>query len=219
MMTAFSLISVNIARPRVIARRHGTDVLSGIDKRPVTGGTVLVGGSGIEGDGQADLENHGGIDKAVYAYPAANWAWWESEAEIACRPGLFGENLTLSGGDETEVRIGDRFAWGDVVLEVSQPRAPCFKLGIHLSRPDAPQVMTLAGRCGWYLRVAREGAAPVGGDLVRVVSSDSPTVREAFCAVFSSALDMALLRRIHEAPALSPAWRRQVEKKQRAASS
>ncbi len=213
------LISVNVGRPKVIGNTNGEDVLSGIDKHPVDGGAVFVRRTGIDGDGQADLENHGGIEKAVYAYPTANWPWWEGEMKVACRPALFGENLTLSGVDETGIRIGDRCAWGDAVLEVSQPRAPCFKLDIHTARPNAAQMMTLTGRCGWYLRVLEEGAAPVSGALALVHRSDSPTVREAFSTVFSSAPDIALLRRIHAAPAISPAWRRRAEKKLRAAGA
>lgn len=218
-MTTLSLVAVNIARPRVIATQRGTDVLSGIDKRPLQGGTVFVGKTGIDGDGQADLENHGGLEKAVYAYPTANWPWWESKLQVSCRPGLFGENLTLSGADETGIRIGDRFQWGDAVLEVSQPRAPCFKLDIHMDRPNASQVMTLAARCGWYLRVLNEGSAPVEGELVRLFQSDSPTIREAFATVFSPAPDMVLLHSIHEAPALSPAWRQRAAKKLRASGA
>lgn len=208
-----TLVSLNLGLPRVIGADSRGDVLSGIDKHPVAAGTVFVRKTGIDGDGQADLENHGGVEKAVYAYPTANWPWWEAQMKIVCRPALFGENLTVAGADETGIRIGDRFAWGDAVLEVSQPRAPCFKLDIHMGCPDAARVMTLTAQCGWYLRVLEEGGAPVGGDLLRVFQSDSPTVREAFSTVFSGDADMALLRRIHAAPAISPSWRKRAEKK------
>lgn len=212
-MTTLKLLSMNIGQPKVIGTVNGESVLSGIDKRPAAGGSVLVGANGIEGDGQADLENHGGAEKAVYAYPVENWPWWQSEHHLVCRPATLGENLTLSGADEIQVRIGDQFSWGEVVLEVSQPRAPCFKLAIHTGHPEAPQAMTLSGRCGWYLRVLQSGRAPVQADLVRTFESDSPTVRETFATVFSPRPDMALLRRIHRAPALSPAWRQRAAKK------
>ncbi len=212
-MKPLTLLSVNIAQPKVIAVINGEAVLSGIGKEPVTVPSVFVGPTGIEGDGQADLENHGGVEKAVYAYPVENWPWWEAEHQLSCRPASFGENLTLSGADETEVHIGDRFAWGDAELEISQPRAPCLKLGFHTGMMEAPQVMTLSGRCGWYLRVTRPGRAPTTGELVRLSVSDSPGVRESFLAIFSPKPDLTLLRRIHEAPALSPAWRKRAAKK------
>jgi len=211
-MTA-TLISLNIAMPKRLGMWHGEEVLSGFDKQPVSVASVFVGKTGIVGDGQADLENHGGEDKAVYAYPAVNWPWWESEKQLACRAGLFGENLTLGDLDESQVHLGDRFAWGDAVLEVSQPRAPCFKLGIYTGRSDLPAVMTLSGRCGWYFRVTKEGAAPSSGVLSRIVCTDAPSVREAFTAVFAPKSDMMMLQRIKLAQATSPAWCRQVDKR------
>jgi MOSC domain-containing protein YiiM len=215
-MMELELVSLNIGMPAIIGQEHGDDVWSGIAKRPVTEGSVLVRNFGISGDGQADLENHGGTDKAVYAYPTANWAWWQREYGLSCGPATFGENLTLTGADESDIRIGDRFAWGEVVLEVSQPRAPCSKLGLHTGRSEVPHWMTLAARCGWYLRVVREGVAPASGILTRVVESDSPSISEAFAAVFAAAPDSLLLQRIHGAPALSQAWRKRTAKKLRA---
>jgi MOSC domain-containing protein YiiM len=210
----FSILSVNVGLPAVIGTVSGAAVLSGIAKRAVAADSVFVHTLGIEGDGQSDLEAHGGIDKAVYAYPSGHWPWWETEKKLACTPNTFGENLPLAGGDESLVRIGDRFCWGDAILEISQPRAPCFKLVIHTKRPDVPQAMTLSARCGWYLRVITEGAAPTrGATLARIGAGDGPTVRESFVAVFSSAPDRDLLRRIHDAPALSEAWRHSVNRK------
>lgn len=210
------LVSLNIALPKVVGQERGEDILSGIDKRPVTTGAVFVRNMGIEGDGQADLENHGGTDKAVYAYPTIHWSWWEREHGLPCRPALFGENLTLSGADEAQVHIGDRFAWGEVVLEISQPRAPCFKLGIHTGMSGAPNVMTQAARCGWYLRVVKEGMAPASGTIRRIVESDAPSVRDTFAAVFMARPDLSQLQRIHATTTLSQAWQKQVVKKLRA---
>jgi MOSC domain-containing protein YiiM len=212
-MTTLKLLSMNVGQPKVIGIFNGESVLSGIDKQPVASGSVVVGPNGIEGDGQADLENHGGPEKAVYAYAVENWPWWEVQHDLVCLPATLGENLTLSGADEIQVRIGDRFSWGEALLEISQPRAPCFKLAIHTGHSEVPQAMTLSGRCGWYLRVVQPGRAPVLADLVRTFESDSPTVRETFATVFAVRPDMALLRRIHGAPALSPAWRQRTAKK------
>ena len=212
-MTMLRLLSVNVGLPRVIGTVRGEAVLSGIAKKPVRSDQVMVRATNIDGDRQADLAVHGGHDKAVYAYPAAHWPWWDAEKKLACVPGTFGENLTLEGIDETQVRIGDRFAWGEAVLEVSQPRAPCFKLALHTARADVPAAMTMSGRCGWYLRVVRDGAAPAHGELETVLKSDGPTVREAFACVFAQGADREALLRIHAASALAPAWRNMVARK------
>jgi len=203
------ILSVNIARPRIIGMWNGEAVLSGIAKTPVAANTLFVGRTNIEGDGQADLSVHGGPDKAVYAYPSAHWPWWENEKHLACGPATFGENLTLEGADENDVVIGDRFRWGDAILEVSQPRAPCYKLAVHTARPDAPQLMTLSARCGWYLRVIAEGTAPArDAAMERIVQSDGPSVRDAFRALFDPRISTDVRRRVRDTPALAEAWRR-----------
>ena len=209
-----SILSVNIGLPKITGTAHGEPVLSGTDKRAVAADDVFVGATNIAGDGQADLEVHGGLDKAVYAYPSEHWPWWAREKNLACAAATFGENLTLAGAGENEVRIGERFRWGGALLEINQPRAPCFKLALHTRRPDVPQAMTLSARCGWYLRVIAEGTAPAhGAALVRVAPGNGPTVHEAFAALFSTAFDLDALHRIHAAPALSEAWRHALGKK------
>jgi MOSC domain-containing protein YiiM len=173
-----------------------------------------VGRTNIDGDGQADLTVHGGHDKAVYAYPSSHWPWWEREKHLSCGPATFGENLTLEGVDENDVAIGDRFRWGDAILEVSQPRAPCYKLGMHTARPDAPQLMTLSARSGFYLRVITEGAAPShGATMERIQKSAGPNVREAFVALFQPQISTEDRRRVHDTPALADAWRRGLAEK------
>jgi len=209
-----SILSVNVGLPAIIGTANGEAVVSGIAKRPVASDSVFLRTLGIEGDGQADLDAHGGVDKAVYAYPSEHWAWWQAEKQFLCAPNSFGENLTLFGGDESDVRIGERFRWGGAILEISQPRAPCFKLAIHSNRADVPQAMTLSARCGWYLRVIAEGEAPTrGATLARIAVGNGPTVRESFVALFSRSTDREALRRIHETPALSDAWKLSIERK------
>jgi MOSC domain-containing protein YiiM len=207
------LLSVNVGRPRIIGHVNGEPVSSGIGKEPVAHGAIFVSQTNIAGDAQADLSVHGGVDKAVYAYPADHWPWWEGEAKLACGPATFGENLTLAGADENVIAIGDRFRWGDAVLEVSQPRAPCYKFGIHTARPDAPQLMTLSARCGWYLRVLREGSAPAEGVLTRISSNGGPSVREAFLAVFVRQVETERLHAVEEASGLAESWRKSVSKR------
>ncbi len=179
------ILSVNVSRPRVIGQLHGEDVWSGIDKKPVAEDSVFVGRLDIDGDAQADLSVHGGVDKAVYVYPADHWPWWEQEKSFGCGPARFGENLTLQGGDEHAVAIGDRFRWGDALLEVSQPRAPCYKLAIH-ARRDIPQLMTVSARCGCSIFASSQEEARVSRDatLERVTRSNGAKRVRNICFAF-----------------------------------
>jgi MOSC domain-containing protein YiiM len=207
------ILSVNVGRPRIIAVMNGEPVRSGIGKRPSTQDRLFVNKLNIDGDAQADLTVHGGVDKAVYAYSASHWPWWENEHQLACAPNTFGENLTLDAGDEIEICIGDRFRWGEVELEVAQPRAPCFKFLIHTQRGDVAQLMTQSGRCGFYLRVTQEGFAPAeGAVLERTYASGAASVREAFFAVLGKAPSDGL-RHVLAAPGLAPNWSAAVERR------
>jgi MOSC domain-containing protein YiiM len=203
------ILSVNLGRAHVIGYGNDGAVLSGIDKHPVASDMVFVRALGIDGDEQADLSVHGGVDKAVYAYPASHWPWWEGEKRLSCGPATFGENLTLEGGDEGEVSIGDRFRWGDALLEVCQPRGPCYKLGIHTRREDVPAMMTISAKCGWYLRVVAEGMAPAkDARFRRELASGGPNVRDTFRALHDRKFDPEKRRLIADYPALAANWRR-----------
>ncbi len=202
-----SVMSVNVAQPKVLARVGDQTVISAIAKEPVSASNIRVLAETLEGDGVADRSVHGGADKAVYAYPSDNWTWWESEHGFACKPGAFGENLTLAGADESDVRIGDRFAWGEAVLEVSQPRQPCFKFQIHAGRADVAALMTLHAKCGWYHRVIQPGDAPGGGEMERIFESDGPTVRETFIAGLHRRVGEDERKRIASHPAMARAFR------------
>ena len=212
MSDSLALLSVNVGLPRPIGTLHDEPVISGIGKKPVVAAAVTVGSTNIEGDGQANLSVHGGADKAVYAYSAENWSWWEKEQSLPCEPATFGENLTLGRAFESRIAIGDRFRWGEALLEVSQPRAPCFKLAMHTRREDVPQLMIGSARCGWYLRVIEEGRAPTTSELVQVFRSSGPTVQDAFVAAFQPRTRDFCLR-VHDAPALAEAWRRAVARR------
>jgi MOSC domain-containing protein YiiM len=208
------ILSVNVGRPKIIALMNGEPVLSGIGKRPLGNARVFVSKLNIDGDGQADLTVHGGFDKAVYAYCVDHWPWWEKEHGLACAPGTFGENLTITGANEDDIAIGDRFAWGDVELEVAQPRAPCFKFNLHTQRADAAQQMTISGRCGFYLRVVKEGFAPVeGASLKRHFASGGASVREAFFAALNPHFPPGRLEPVAAAPGLAESWRSALEKR------
>jgi MOSC domain-containing protein YiiM len=205
------VLSVNVARPLLLGLDRGEALVSAIHKRPVTASTIEVRETNLEGDAQADREHHGGPDKAVYAYPADHWPWWEEKHGVLSQPGTFGENLTLKGGDENSVAIGDRFQWGEAVLEITQPRVPCHKFQFHSGRTDASALMTLSARCGWYFRVLAAGTAPISDTrLVRTRSSAGPSVRETFRAAFDKRFDVARRREIAATGALSGAWRKRL---------
>jgi MOSC domain-containing protein YiiM len=156
---------VNVGLPAFLGMHRGHPVESGIAKKPVTETAELwLSSTGLEGDGVADLKDHGGRDKAVYAYPSEHLPAWAAELEDPdLGPAPFGENLSTAGWTELDVCIGDRWRWGDALLEVCQPRWPCFKLALHRGRGDMARRMKDSGRTGWYLRVLQEGAVPVSG--------------------------------------------------------
>jgi MOSC domain-containing protein YiiM len=206
---ALPILSVNVARPALLGMRGATPVMSGIRKRPVRETEIKLDTCNLEGDGQADLVNHGGADKAVYGYPAAHWSYWRAEHGLSCGAGTFGENLTLDGAGEDEVRIGDVYAWGDARLEVSQPRAPCYKLSMHLGRDDIAPAMVKTGRCGWYFRVLEGATVPCAKAALVRIGGDAaaPTVAEAFRAHFSPRASSEELQRLASCPALADDWR------------
>jgi MOSC domain-containing protein YiiM len=150
-----SVESVNVGEPRAVPV-DGRTVWTAIWKRPVPG-RVPLRGVNLRGDDQADRTVHGGPDKAVYAYGAEDTEWWEAELGAALGPGAFGENLTVRGLPVSEAVIGERWAVGSALLEVAQPRLPCFKLGLRMGDPRFVKRFAVAGRPGAYLRVIREG--------------------------------------------------------------
>lgn len=202
------LVSVNVALPTVIGTRRGRPVQSGIRKRPVGTATVEVGLTNIAGDAQADLRAHGGLNKAVYAYSADHFPWWTQQLrpEHPYGPGSLGENLTVTGVDESDVHIGDIWQWGEAMLQISQPRYPCYKLAMATSRPSIIKRFLDSGRCGWYLRVLEPGCAMVGGRIdVRERDLRGISVREAALAV-TQATEPERQIEIAAHPALAPSW-------------
>src|SRR5439155_1384928 len=133
--------------------------------KPVTG-PALVRTLNIDGDGQADLSVHGGVDKAVYAYPSEHYPFWQEELHLDLPWGAFGENLTIAGLAEETTSIGDRLGIGTAVFEVSQPRLPCFKLEAKFQRNDMIKRLLDSRRTGFYLRVLQEGMLEAGNSIV-----------------------------------------------------
>ncbi len=162
-----SLISVQVALPRV-ALRNGEEVPTGIFKTAVNR-RVQMRAMNLDGDQQADLVNHGGRDKAVYAYPSEHYSYWQGElAGVEVPWGSFGENLTVAGLFEADVCVGDRFQIGTAEVVVTQPRIPCFKLNLKFRRDDMAQRFLASRRTGFYLRVLREGEVGAGDEITRV---------------------------------------------------
>ncbi len=170
---AATLISVNVGRPRGFVL-NGKRFTSAIWKEPVTG-SVPVRGVNLAGDDQADRSVHGGVDKALYAYAQEDYAWWIGELGRELGPGTFGDNLTTHGIALGDLLVGERLEIGTVVLEASQPRLPCFKLGIRMEDPRFPSRFVRAARWGAYFRVVREGTL-AAGDKIRTIERPDPGV-------------------------------------------
>ncbi len=206
------LMAVNVGRPRAVVWR-GRSITTGIFKDSVEG-PVAVGRANLAGDGQADLEHHGGSDKAVYLYPHDHYAWWSRTLErddlVA---GIFGENLTVEGIDESVICIGDRLQIGSARFTVTQPRVPCFKLGLRFGDDAMPKRFTEAGRPGIYLRVDQEGVVQAGDTVTSTASGiGGCTVQSVFQAWFRPG-DLKARQTLAAAldePALSDDWRRQI---------
>ena len=165
------LVSLQVGLPRKV-RWRGTPVSTGIFKKPVAD-RIMLRRNNLDGDRQADLTVHGGWDKAVYLYPSEHYAYWRQQLPGMDLPyGSFGENFTTEGLDEASVNIGDRFRIGEAVVEVTQPRMPCYKLGIRFKRADMPKRFHASGRCGFYLAVLQEGEVKAGDSVERIGRND-----------------------------------------------
>ncbi|MCU9850201.1 MOSC domain-containing protein [Defluviimonas sp. WL0024] len=201
------LLAVSVGQPRP-ALYNGKEIATGIWKAPVAG-PVRVRRLNVDGDRQADLTVHGGVHKAVYAFPVEHYGFYQER--FGPGPfgfGHFGENLTIRGLSEDEVRIGDRYRVGGALLEVSQPRSPCFKFGLRMGSREAIKACVESARTGFYLRVVEEGAVEAG-DRIAAEHWDeaAPTVAEVHRLYFLDRSDLAGLRRAAGCAALAPAFR------------
>lgn len=207
------LVSVNTGGPREI-HANGQTVRTSIWKSPRRG-RLRVGTLNIEGDGQSDLTVHGGPIKAVYCYPSEHYAYWREQLPDADLPwGVFGENLTTVGMLETDVSIGDRFRAGTAEFVVTQPRQPCFKLGLRFGRDDMVKRFLASARAGFYVAVVREGAVACGDPIeLTARSRDSMTVRAILDLRHAEDRKEGDLRRASELPGLSEGWREHFRKR------
>lgn len=201
------VLSVNVGRPRQI-EWLGQISTTAIWKFPVEGRVPLLGVN-LVGDDQADRKVHGGRDKAVYSYAREDEDWWQEHLGHPIELGTFGENLTLLGVDVTAAIIGEHWQIGSALLEVAQPRIPCWKLGARMNNPDFPPIFAAAGRPGAYLRIIQEGEIGAG-DTVHVVHSPSHrmTIGDAANIYHSDRSRAHLLLDIPELAASLKGWAR-----------
>lgn len=205
------LISVNCGLPREV-EWHGTRVTTSIYKEPVKG-RVALRKLNLDGDRQSDLTVHGGEYKAVYCYPIGHYGYWGEELPGRELPmGVFGENFTIEGGpDEDSVRIGDRFAVGTAEVVVTQPRLPCYKLGVRFGSDQMPKWFLASGRTGFYVAVAREGEVGTGDEIVTLSrepeSIPVSEITRLYVAKKYSSEDLRLIERARALSALPDSWK------------
>jgi MOSC domain-containing protein YiiM len=197
------VLSVNVGTARDF-EFNGRHVKSAIWKSPVVG-RVAARGVNLEGDDQADRNAHGGPDKAVYAYAVEDVRWWERELDRSLQHGQFGENLTTEGIDVNEALVGERWEVGTSVLEVSEPRVPCWRLGVRMDDMDFIRRFTEALRPGAYLRILSEGSV-AAGDAIRVLERPDQglSVRDVF-RIYSR--DRQAAGRLLAVPGMSESWK------------
>ena len=207
------LVSVNVGLPLDVIWK-GRTVTTGIFKEPVEG-PVSLRRLNLDGDRQADLSVHGGQDKAVYAYPSEHYAYWRDAVPGTELPwGMFGENFTTEGFLEDKLNIGDRFRIGSALVMVTQPRMPCYKLGVKFGRDDIVNLFLNSGRPGFYFSVLEEGEVEAGA-AIELVARDhnNVTVGDIARLYVSERENTALMRRALAVEALPASWRKYFSKR------
>jgi len=190
---------------------------SAIFKTPITG-VVTVGSEGLRGDGQADLENHGGQDKAICVYPIEHLPFWQDRLDRSdFGLGAFGENFSVAGANESSVAIGDQWQIGTAIFEVSQPRQPCWKLARRWQTRSLTAQAINTGKTGWYLRVIQTGEvgcdAPIAVTSVTTSEQARFSIAQANYLFYQKQPDIKMIRQLLEVPQLSKAWRFELQRR------
>jgi MOSC domain-containing protein YiiM len=218
------IISLNVGLPRMV-EWNGEPVATGIFKEPESG-PIMLRVLNLDGDGQADLRVHGGVSKAVYAYPVEHYDFWKKTLPADYLPdmrlpyGMFGENFTTEGLFEDSVNVGDRFRVGLAELRVTEPRLPCYKLGIKFGRSDFIKKFLQSRRTGFYFAVTKEGQVHAG-DKIELINRDANYISIAdITRLYAFERDdLATLRRVVKVEALSASWREYFERQIRKLTS
>ena len=188
------ILSINVSEPQKVTF-NGKELITSIYKKPVSN-KVTVSSQGIEGDRQADLTVHGGYDKAVYAYSYTHYQTWSEKLNSDFKEyGLVGENLTIDDFDEDKINIGDQFKINECLLQVSQPRIPCYKIGIKLNSREFPKMFSQSGLLGSYLRVIHDGEISPGDTIHKVHSEEnSMSVKDIAHLLFVDVKNIELMK-------------------------
>jgi MOSC domain-containing protein YiiM len=206
--TAPRVISLRVGAAKPVLPFRGHMVESGIYKDPVDGRLALTA-DGLPGDEQADLTVHGGPDKAVCAYPSEHFPYWRETIHPEISDGAFGENVTLTGLTEHDAHIGDTYILGDdgAVVQVSQPRGPCYKVGVRWSSKTLVRLMGEELKAGFYFRVLEPGTVGLGDTLTLTERVSDVTVAEVLRVTYRDRHDADAMRHVHAVPALAEQWR------------
>jgi MOSC domain-containing protein YiiM len=202
------ILSVNVSLPKEIDF-EGQRIITGIFKEPIEG-RVMLRTLNLDGDKQADLTVHGGPDKAVYAYPIEHYAFWREVFPSTEMPyGMFGENLTIEGLMENGVSVGDTFEIGSSKVMATQPRMPCYKLGVKFGRMDIIKKFLASGRSGIYFRVLKEGEVGAGDPIVQIKKDTNQVAISDIVRLYGSDRnDIKTMRRAVKVEALPEGWKR-----------
>ena len=221
-MTSMKLLSVNCGMPREVMWR-GRTVTTAIYKEPVRG-RVALHKLNLDGDRQADLSVHGGAFKAVYCYPAMHYDYWKAELSGRELPiGIFGENFTIEGLVEDFVHVGDRFSIGSAEVVVTQPRLPCYKLGVRFESDQMVKRFLASRRMGFYVAVLREGEVGAG-DKITMIGRDRNSVPRSwitrlYVAKQYTIEDIAAIKQMLNAAALPESWKEYFQQRLQSTSS
>ncbi|WP_235847654.1 MOSC domain-containing protein [Paenibacillus tuaregi] len=208
----FEIVSVNTGKVQPLMN-HSKPANSAIVKQP-TKEELFLSELNLQGDEQADLVFHGGVDKALCVYSFDHYPFWEKEFDIDLPLGAFGENLTVKGLTEEQVCIGDTFQWGEAVVQVSQPRRPCYKISARYNIPQFTLKVTNTGYTGFYLRVLKQGMVSAGEALVRLQRHDAGiTIAEVNRITLHDKLDLEGAKRLVDLEILADSWRDSLAKR------
>ena len=204
------IVSLNVGMPRETLW-HGRRVVTGIFKEPAEG-RVALRKLDLDGDGQADLTVHGGEYKAVYCYPAEHYDYWKKQLPERELPmGMFGENFTTEGMREDAMHLGDQFSVGTAQVVVTQPRLPCYKLGLRFAADDMVRRFLASGRTGFYLAVTCEGQVAAGDEIALIAQDENSVavseITRLYVAKRFAPEDVHLLQRAMRVVALPQSWK------------